>query len=130
MAITLKTSFKNSIFNDLISDAAYADSTLLFKVFDSTDTLKDDFTKNVNYFDVASGQVAYNITNGGALTFTIPPSTTDIYKIELWGDFTVGSAAGMLARWTLEATPTDERLDFPNGGTLTLAQWVMTLSTE
>lgn len=130
MAITLTSAFKNSIFTDLLDDAKYGDLTLLFKIFDSTDTLKDSFTKSVNYFDVASGQVSFNTSTGGNLVFTIPPSTTDIYKIELWGDFTVGSAAGVLAKWVLEATPTDERLDYPNGGTCALAQWVMSLSTE
>lgn len=130
MAITLETTLKNSMFTDLIYDAAYGDTTLLFKVFDSSDTLIDSFTKSSNSFDVASGQVTFNTTTGGALVFTIPPSTTDIYKIELWGDFTVGSAAGLLAKWVLDSTPIDERLDYPNGGTLALAQWVMSLTTE
>lgn len=130
MAITLTSGFKDLIFSDLISDAAYGDTTLLFKVFDSTDTLKDSFTKASSYFGISGGVATFNTTTGGALTFTIPPSTTDIYKIELWGDFTIGSAAGVLAKWVLDSTPTDERLDYPNGGTLTLAQWVMSLATE
>lgn len=130
MAITLENTLKNSMFTDLIDDAAYSDTTLLFKVFDSTDTLIDSFTKSANHFDVASGQVTFNISLGGALVFTIPPGTSDVYKIELWGDFPIGSAAGLLARWVLEATPTDERLDYPNGGTLNLEQWVMSIMTE
>ncbi|NCD00276.1 MAG: hypothetical protein EOL95_11330 [Bacteroidia bacterium] len=130
MAIRLASTFKNALFSDLLDDAKYGDETLLFKIFDSTDTLKDSFTKSVSYFKVGGGDVEFNTSTGGNLVFTIPPSTTDIYKIELWGDFTVGSAAGVLAKWVLEATPTDERLDYPNGGTCALAQWVMSLSTE
>ena len=130
MAITLQSTFKDLLFSDLLNDAAYGDTTLLFKVYDGADALVDSFTKAASYFGVSSGVCTYNVGNGGALTFTIPPATTDVYKIELWGDFTIGSAAGILAKWILESTPTDERKDFPNGGTLTLAQWVMSLATE
>lgn len=130
MAITITTAALTTAFGSLLTDSAYGVSNYTFQLYkDSpgTRTLVASFTSAISNFVATNGQAKYD--GAGALVFTVPPSSLNVDSIQLNGVFASGGAQ-MIARWDLDYTPTDYTKDFPDGGSLSLGQWIMSATTE
>lgn len=121
MAITVETAALNAAYTHLITKMTYGSSTCTFKLY-AGDTLVDSFTRSIGDFVGTGGQLVYDSLS--ALVFTVAPATENVDSIRLYGNFQVGGEQ-LVGRWDLAPTPIDERKDFPNGGTLSLGQWIM-----
>lgn len=126
MAITVETTALTVAYAYLREKMTYGEPDCTFKLY-ASDTLVDDFTRVSSDFDTTGGQLTYDSLT--PLVFTIPPATTNVDSIRLYGNFQVGGEQ-LVGRWDLASTPTDERKNFPNGGTLSLGQWVMGAEME
>ena len=131
MAITLSSTLKDLMLNEMIDVFTFGTTNLTFQCVTTTGTVADSFTVADTYFFTdTDDKMKFNISAyGGNLVFTIPPSTSDVQYIRLKGTLETNGVQ-ILSEWALDATPTDERLDYPNGGSLSLSQWVMAITAE
>lgn len=130
MAITITTAALTTAFSSLLTNSAYGVSNYTFQLYkdsSGTRTLVASFTSSINNFAAFNGQASY--TGPAGLVFTVPSSSLNVDSIQLNGVFAVGGAQ-MIARWDLGVTPTDYRKNFPDGGSLSLGQWIMSATTE
>lgn len=129
MALHLETAAINTAFTALRNDMSYdSPYNVTLKLFTDT-TLVDSFVISGQDFTSGSGTLYYNNHTLAPLVFTVAPGASDVNIIELVGNFAVGGAQ-RISMWTLGSTPTDYRPDFPNGGTLKLGQYIMSVTTE
>ena len=128
MALHLETAAITEAFNQLLSAATYNTTPLTFELYSGA-SLVDSFTRTAAQFSPASGTLFYDDLTSNPLVFTVAPGVSDVDLIKLKGNYLSGGAQ-YVSQWTLSATPTDYRPDFPNGGTLKLGQYIMSVTTE
>ncbi|MDY0104257.1 MAG: hypothetical protein RBS07_15085 [Lentimicrobium sp.] len=130
MALHLETAAITEAFNKLLSAATYGTTPLTFELYeDGNATPVDSFTRTSSQFSPASGTLFYDDLTSNPLVFTVAPGVADVNMIKLKGNFLSGGAQ-YVSQWELSATPTDYRPDLPNGGTLKLGQYIMSVTTE
>ena len=129
MALHLETAAINSAFDFMKSEIYDINTNATFELYSDT-TLIDSFTRNIyNDFTAGSGTFYYSNGTTSPLVFTVAPGVSDVDRIKLKGNFPVGGEQ-LISEWVLSSTPTDYRPDFPNGGTLKLGQYIMSIMTE
>ena len=125
MGMSISETALTNAFYYLRTKLGYGTATITFSCYAGA-TEVDSVTLSVNCMVTASpGVLTYQTSTYGNIVFTIPPSTTGVDSVKLISPLQVGGTQ-VIGSWSL----TSPGLDYPNGGTLSLSQFILSAITE